>query len=43
MGCGVINLQKNRRNGHSALLRTRQFSYCSGESGGEREGKKDLS
>ena len=40
MGCDIIALQGTRRSGQSALLQAGCVVYCSGESGGEREGKK---
>ena len=40
MGCDIIGLQETRRSGQSALLQTRYVAYCSGESGGDGEGKK---
>ena len=41
MGCKIIGLQETRRSGHSALLQAGYVVYCSGESGGDGEGKKD--
>ena len=40
MGCAIIGLQKTRRSGKSALLQAGYVVYCSGESGGDGEGKK---
>ena len=40
MGCGIIGLQETGRSGQSALLQAGYFVYCSGESGGDGEGKK---
>ena len=40
MGCDIIGLQKTRRSGQSALLQAGYVVYCSGESGGDGEGKK---
>ena len=40
MGCDIIGLQKTRRSGQSALLQAGCVVYCSGESGGDGEGKK---
>ena len=40
MGCDIIGLQETRRSGQSALLQAGYVVYCSGESGGEGEGKK---
>ena len=40
MGCDIIGLQKMRRSGQSALLQAGYVVYCSGESGGDGEGKK---
>ena len=39
-GCDIIGIQETRRNGQSALLLAGYVVYCSGESGGEGEGKK---
>ena len=36
----IIGLQETRRNGQSALLQAGYVVYCSGESGGDGEGKK---
>ena len=41
MGCDIIGLQETRRSGQSALLQAGYVVYCSGESGGDGEGKKD--
>ena len=40
MGCDIIVLQEMRRSGQSALLQAGYVVYCSGESGGDGEGKK---
>ena len=40
MGCDIIGLQKTRRSDKSALLQAGYVVYCSGESGGDGEGKK---
>ena len=40
MGCDIIGLQETRRSGQSALLQAGYVVYCSGESGGDGEGKK---
>ena len=40
MGCDIIGRQETRRSGRSALLRAGYVIYCSGESGGDGEGKK---
>ena len=40
MGCDIIGLQEARRSGQSALLQAEYVVYCSGESGGDGEGKK---
>ena len=40
MGCDIIGLQETRRSGQSALLQAGYVAYCSGESGGDWEGKK---
>ena len=40
MGSGIIGLQEARRSGRSTLLQTEYAVYCSGESGGDRGGKK---
>ena len=40
MGCGIIGLQETRHSGQSALLQSGCAIYCSGESGGDGEGKK---
>ena len=40
MGCDIIGLQETRRSDQSALLQTGYAIYCSGESGGDEEGKK---
>ena len=40
MGCDIIGLQETRRRGQSALLQVGCVVYCSGESGGDGEGKK---
>ena len=41
MGCGISGLQETRRGGQSALLQAGYVVCCSGESGGDGEGKKD--
>ena len=40
MGCDIVGLQETRRSGQSALLQVGCIVYCSGESGGDKEGKK---
>ena len=40
MGCDIIGLQETMRSGQSALLQAGYVVYCSGESGGDGEGKK---
>ena len=40
MGCDIIGLQKTKRSDKSALLQAGCVVYCSGESGGDGEGKK---
>ena len=41
MGCDIIGLQETRRNGQTALLQAGYYVVCcSGESGGDGEGKK---
>ena len=40
MGCDIIGLQETRRSGQSAFLQAGYAVYCSGESGGDGEGKK---
>ena len=40
MGWDIIGLQETRRSGQSALLQAVYVVYCSGESGGDGEGKK---
>ena len=40
MGCDIIGLQETNRSGQSALLQAGYVVYCSGESGGDGEGKK---
>ena len=40
MGCDIVGLQETRRSGQSALLQAGYAVYCSGESGGDGEGKK---
>ena len=40
MGCDIIGLQETWRSGQSALLQTGYVVYCSGEPGGDGEGKK---
>ena len=41
MGYAIVGLQKTRSSGQSALLQVRYYiAYCSGESGGDGEGKK---
>ena len=40
MGCDIIGLQETRRSGQSALLQAGYAVCCSGESGGDGEGKK---
>ena len=41
IGCDIISLKETRRSGQSALFRTGYIFYCSVESGGDGEGKKD--
>ena len=38
--CDVIGLQETRRSGHSAFTQAGYSVYCSGECGGENDGKK---
>ena len=40
MGCDTIGVQETRCSGQSALLQAGYVVYCSGESGGDGEGKK---
>ena len=40
MGCDIIGLQETRRSGQFDLLQAGYAVYCSGESGGDGEGKK---
>ena len=40
MGCDIICLQETRRSGQSALFQAGYDVYCSGESGGDGQGKK---
>ena len=40
LGCDVIGLQETRRSGHSAFIQAGYSVYCSGECGGENDGKK---
>ena len=40
MGCDIIGLQETKRSGQSALLQAGHVVYCSGESGGDGDGKK---
>ena len=40
MGCDIIGLLETRRSGQSAFLQAGYVVYCSGESGGDGEGKK---
>ena len=40
IGCYIIGLQETRRSGQFALLQAEHVVYCSGESGGDGEGKK---
>ena len=40
MGCDIIGLQETRRSGQSALLQAGYVVYCSGESGGDGEGRR---
>ena len=40
MDCDITGLQETRRSGQSALLQAGYAVYCSGESGGDGEGKK---
>ncbi|CAN0016532.1 unnamed protein product, partial [Ascophyllum nodosum] len=40
MGCDIIDLQESRRKGQSTFLQTGCVVYCSGEFGGDGEGKK---
>ena len=39
MGCDIVGLQETRRSGQSALLQVGCIVYCSGEPGGDKEGK----
>ena len=40
LGCDVVGLQETRRSGHSAFSQAGYLVYCSGECGGENDGKK---
>ena len=40
MGYDIIGLQETRRSAQSALLQAGYVVYCSGDSGGDGEGKK---
>ena len=40
MGCDILGQQETRRSGQSALLQAGYVVYCSGEPGGDGEGKK---
>ena len=40
MDCDIVGLQETRRSGRSAFLQAGYVVYCSGESGGDGEGKK---
>ena len=40
LGCDIIGLQKTRRSGQSAFSQAGYLVYCSGECGGENDGKK---
>ena len=40
MGCNIIGLQETKGRGQSVLLQAGYVVYCSGESGGDGEGKK---
>ena len=41
LGCDVIvGLQETRRSGHSAFTQARYLVYCSGDCGGDNDGKK---
>ena len=39
-GCDVLGLQETRRSGQSAFSQASYLVYCSGECGGENDGKK---
>ena len=43
LGCDVIGLQETRRSGHSVFSQAGYSMYCSGECGGENDGKKGQS
>ena len=40
LGCDIIGLQETRRSGQSAFSQAGYMVYCSGECGGENDGKK---
>ena len=40
LGCDIIGLQETRRSGQSAFSQAGYLVYCSGEYGGENDGKK---
>ena len=40
LGCDIIGLQETRRSGQSAFNQAGYLVYCSGECGGENDGKK---
>ena len=40
LGCDIIGLQETRRSGQSAFSQAGYLVYCSGECGGENDGKK---
>ena len=40
LGCDIIGLQQTRRSGQSAFSQAGYLVYCSGECGGENDGKK---
>ena len=40
LGCNVIGLQETRRSGHSVFSQAGYSVHCSGECGGENDGKK---
>ena len=40
LGCDIIGLQEIRRSGQSAFSQAGYLVYCSGECGGENDGKK---
>ena len=40
LGCDIIGLQETRRSGQSAFSQAGYLMYCSGECGGESDGKK---